>query len=78
MASVKFQKGDIEYEVFNKIWQFWQSVGQPEHSDQYWMNVVEDARTLEKWFGGLERDLVNKLTVDIIDYLELKSRKQGG
>ena len=67
MASKKFQKGSMEFEMFTEYWKLCQKHWIPEDKDKYWEALIQDITDFERKYGmtGLARKLGNALARDI-------------
>lgn len=77
MASVKFEKGSPEWQMFTEFWKLCQSYWEPENNDEYWKSLHDDSVA----FGSkYQNKFAQELAIAFMGYQDkvLKQRKNNG
>lgn len=69
----KFSDGSVEREIFNEIWKFCQKHYIPEHTDEYWDEVIKDQTALCERYK--EHPIVKEFTEIFIHDLERRLKQ---
>lgn len=72
MASVKFEKGSVEWQMFMEYWAMCQELWLPNESDEYWELVVKKTNDFYKKYNTL---FARKLALSLVDCLESRMKE---
>lgn len=73
MAEVKFEKGSIEWQMFQDYYKICQKRWLPEKTETYWNELRDDVCRFSTSYGQVE--LAKHLMVALFDAMEEKLKK---
>lgn len=76
MASVKFEKGSEEWQMFTDFWTLCQKYWEIEDSDEYWEKVIEATGEFHKKYKANNDLFAKKIALAFIDTIEEKSKQK--
>ena len=76
MASVKFEKCSLEWNMFKDYWNLCQKFWIPEDNDEYWEDVVRETDEFYKKYKDVM--LTKGITLELLTCLEKKSMEMRG
>ena len=74
MASVKFQKGSKEWNMFRDYWNLCQKFWIPEDSEDYWNLVLKESIEFKKKYESLP--LANEIRLVLLEHLFREAKKE--
>lgn len=74
MASVKFQKGSKEWNMFRDYWNLCQKFWIPEDSEEYWNLVLKESIEFKKKYESLP--LANEIRLVLLEHLFREAKKE--
>ena len=76
MASVKFQKGSKEWDMFRDYWNLCQKFWIPEDREEYWKLVLKESIEFKKKYESLP--LANEIRLVLLEHLfrEFRNKKK--
>lgn len=75
MASVKFEKGSNEWEMFLNFWQLAQKYWIPEDSDEYWEQVLESTIEFHKKYKESNNIFAKNISIALMETLNCKFKE---
>lgn len=76
MASVKFEKGSKEFQLFGDFWTFVQKFYIPEESSEYWDDLMDCADQLSKKYQDDDcYELARELFINICGFMARKHKQ---
>lgn len=70
MAYKKFNKDTQEFQMFQEFWSIFQNFGQVENTEEYWNDLVDNARRFAEKYG----DYGKQLMLATLEEFERKSK----
>ncbi|MCI8535504.1 MAG: hypothetical protein HFG68_08010 [Hungatella sp.] len=74
MASVRFQKGSKEWNMFRDYWNLCQKFWIPEDSEEYWNLVLKESIEFKKKYESLP--LANEIRLVLLEHLFREAKKE--
>lgn len=68
MASVKFKRGDVEFEIMSEYWKLMEAHYIPENSQEYWTKTIDAVNAFAKKYD--KYPLARRLAIALMDYLD--------
>lgn len=76
MASMKFEKNSVEFELFGEFYKMCQRVWIPEGSDAYWERAIDEVRAFYKKYKDADDIFVREIGLALLETLEKKYKQR--